>query len=125
MNRAGHSDSLEIEISRPIDMIFSIGAIGLAGLLGFVAILNYYVVTTRFLLDFIALLNIMAIAGIWMLYVKLGNSLLQRRILFLVVLLITIYSTGISLLLAITGEVNRFQINNPGLFEKLAEFFSE
>jgi hypothetical protein len=98
-NKTSHLPSINSGISRPIDLIFSIGSVGVAGLLGFVALLNYFVVTTRFLLDFIVLVNIVAIAGMWILYSQLGNYL-------------------------IPGELNRFQINNPGLFEKLAKFFS-
>ena len=123
-NRTSHLHSFNSGISRPIDLISSIGSIGVAGLLGFVVLLNFFAVTTRYLLDFIVLLNIVTITGMWIFYTELGNSLIPRRILSFLFLLLAIYSTGLSFLLAITGELDRFQINNPGLFEKLAKFFS-
>jgi hypothetical protein len=123
-DRTGNSALIASDIDRPIDLVFSVAAIGIAGSLGFIVILTYYVVTTRFLLDFIGLLNIVAVSGMWILFIKLGNALIPRRILSVLILLIAIYSTGISFLLAITGELNRFQIHNPGLYEKIAKLFS-
>jgi hypothetical protein len=112
------------KIDYPIDLIFSIATIGIAGLAGFMMILVYYVVTTRFLLDFISLLNIVAISGMWILYNRLGKATVPQRILSVLVVIAVIYSSVISFLLAITGELNRFQNLNPGLYDKIARFFS-
>jgi hypothetical protein len=122
--KAGHPASLLWNIEHPIDLIFFIATIGIAGLVGFMTILAYYVVTTRFLLDFIGLLNIVAISGMWILYNRLGNASVPQRILSALVVIIAIYSSAISFLLAIIGELNRFQNLNPGLFDKIAKLFS-
>lgn len=119
-----NSSSQYSELIRPNDLFFSISSIGLASLMGFLALSFYFVITTRYLLDFVNLLNLVIITGIWITYDRVKDNLSQRIVFSSLTIFLASYSIVLSLLLAFTGEIDRFQKFNPELFERLVQLFS-
>lgn len=92
--------------------------------MGFLALSFYFVITTRYLLDFVNLLNLVIITGIWITYDRVKDNLSQRIVFSSLTIFLASYSIVLSLLLAFTGEIDRFQKFNPELFERLVQLFS-
>jgi hypothetical protein len=89
-----------------------------------VTILQFFGVTSRYLLDITPLLSILSAVGIWQIY-ESSKKLPLRKIFhsILIILLITI-SITLSLSLTLTGKGANLDDQNPILFQRLADFFS-
>jgi hypothetical protein len=125
MSRAtGNSIPQFSDITKFADLYYLNNSTGLAVLMGLMVLSFYYVVTTRFLLDFIALLNLVMITGVWLSYEWFKRKSTHRTICSSLIIILTVYSVGLSFLLAMTGEINRFQNFNPELFERIFQLFT-
>ncbi len=97
-------------ISRSNSLIITLATIGIAQMVSFIAILLYPVISNRFFLDFLPLLNVVAIVSIWLAYNRVQVGTCQRRIVSSLVIVMGVYSFLASFLLALIGELNRFHI---------------
>ena len=75
--------------------------------------------TTRYELDFVPLLAIVAVQGMWRLYEDTRPYPIQSRLAAGGILLIVTAGTLVSLLLAVSGAGSNFDDLNPGLFSFL------
>ncbi len=93
--------------------------------INFVTLLYYFFSQTRFLVDVISQVALLAILGYWQFITVLSN---KRHIAFKlftylanILLMISIF---IGLLLSFSSETNRMETLNPMLFEKINSFFT-
>ena len=95
-----------------------------SSLIGFLTILFYFNAQTRFLVDIISQLTLLAILGYWGLVFKWqqSNSAKAKFLMTLAVILL-ILTLIAGLLLSITGETSRMETLNPLLFEKMKNIF--
>lgn len=100
------------------------GIILIAGCAAGIPVIFYTYVSTRFLLDAIPLLALCSVIGAWHIY--LSNRLwpIRRRLTNSIILLAVGISTIVSLLLAMSGALSRFDDVNPELYNSLVELFS-
>jgi hypothetical protein len=108
------------------DGYFQWTAITLSGafLLAFAPILLFIAGTMRYLGDVVPLLVLLSTVGFW-----LGAQFLEYKpalhgwfVVLVVVLML--FSVGVSVLLAVTGYEARFEHLNPVLFEQISKFFN-
>lgn len=102
---------------------FTLGFILLAGIAASLPILTYFYVSCRYLLDFLPLLNIAIVAGMWQLFRVYNRYPIRRWLIIVLVISFIIYTTGVGFTLALTGAQTRFDDCNPILFQTLSQFF--
>jgi hypothetical protein len=111
-------------VDKASNLVFSVSIVAIAASIVFIFLLNYFVISTRFYMDFLPMVNIVTIAGLWLGYSYFQKqTVLSKTIYSVVVILLMIYSIIIGFLLAITADLDRFQNFNPELFEKLKHIF--
>lgn len=98
---------------------FTLYLLGGSFLISFVTILVYFYEQTRFLLDLISQVTLLAIIGYWMV---VDNSNSSKALLRVANALIVITIVA-SILLSFTSEGNRMEKLNPMLMEKINSFF--
>lgn len=91
----------------------------LSGLAGSLPVFALFYSTTRYELDFVPLLAIVAVQGMWRLYEDTRPYPIQSRLAAGGILLIVTAGTLVSLLLAVSGAGSNFDDLNPGLFSFL------
>ena len=94
----------------------------LSGLAGVVPIFLYFYTTTRYEMDFVPLLAIVAVLGMWRLHEDTRPYPIQSRLATGAIILIVAAGTLVSLLLAVIGAASRFDDLNPGLYSFLVDF---
>jgi hypothetical protein len=99
---------------------FTLYLLGGSFLISFATILVYFYEQTRFLLDLISQITLLAIIGYWMV---VGNSKSSKALLRVANALIVITIVA-SVLLSFSSEGNRMEKLNPMLMEKLNSFFT-
>jgi hypothetical protein len=92
---------------------------GIAGLLP--AILNYFS-TIRYELDFVPLLAVVAVLGMWRFHEDTRPFPIQSRLATSAIILIVTAATLVSFLLALSGAGSRFDDANPSLFSFLVGY---
>jgi len=99
---------------------FTLYLLGGSFLISFATILIYFYEQTRFILDMISQITLLAIIGYWMV---LSNPRSSKVLLHAanVLIMITIVA---SILLSFTSEGNRMEKLNPALMEKINSFFT-
>lgn len=97
--------------------------LGIGSVTNLVPLLFFYVNSMRYVVDFLPLLAIAAIIGAWALYARYQGIAWAGSLIRTAFTLTAGYSIILSLLLAISGDANRFQTMNPDLFEKLSHLF--
>ncbi|MEN6408482.1 MAG: hypothetical protein ABFD44_02055 [Anaerolineaceae bacterium] len=102
---------------------FTLGFILLAGIAASLPILTYFYVSCRYLLDFLPLLNIPIVAGMWQLFRVYNHYPIRRWFIIILVVAFVIYTTGVGFTIALTGAQTRFDDCNPILFQTLSQFF--
>lgn len=102
---------------------FTLGFILLAGIAASLPILTYFYVSCRYTLDFMPLLNIFIVAGMWQLFRVYNPFPIRRWLIHILILTVVISTVGVGLLLALTGAQDRFDDFNPGLYQALLQFF--
>ena len=111
-------------VGRPLTDQGSIGSLLLlAGLAGVVPIFLFFYTTTRYEMDFVPLFAIVAVLGMWRLYVDTRPYPIQSRLATGAIILIVTAGTLVSLLLAVIGAASRFDDLNPGLYNFLVSLF--
>ncbi len=97
-----------------------------AFLTGFTLLLIFFVGSMRYLVDVISPLTLLAILGYWRIMAArtAASGFKVRKFLLILITFLILLSTCISVLLAFSAETNRFQILNPDLFNRIAQFFS-
>ncbi len=94
-------------------------------LLNFSLILFYFYGQTRFLVDSISQITILAILGYWQIISRKLTEDSPRSKLFLTLAdLLLIITICTSILLAFSSETSRFETLNPQFFEKINELFT-
>jgi hypothetical protein len=94
----------------------------LSGLACVVPIFLFFYTTTRYEMDFVPLLAIVATLGMWRLYEDTRPYPIQSRLATGAIILIVTAGTLVSLLLAVIGAASRFDDVNPGLYSFLVNF---
>jgi len=94
----------------------------LSGLAGALPVFLFLAATTRYEMDFVPLLAIVAVLGMWRLYEDARPYPIQSRLASGVIVLIVTAGTLVSLLLAVIGAASRFDDLNPGLYSFLVDF---
>ncbi|WP_152031675.1 hypothetical protein [Longilinea arvoryzae] len=102
---------------------FTLGFILLAGIAASLPILTYFYVSCRYMLDFLPLLNIPIVAGMWQLFRVHNHFPIRRWLTPLLIISFVTYSAGIGFILALTGAQTRFDDLNPTLYSVLFQFF--
>lgn len=93
--------------------------------LSFSIILFYFFGQTRFLVDIISQITLLAIIGYWQIISrKLRSNSLQSKLFLALANLLIVLTICISMLLAFSSETSRFETLNPQLFEKINEFLT-
>jgi hypothetical protein len=100
------------------------GLMLIAGCAAAVPVLFYTYVSTRFMFDAIPLLALCAVIGAWRIYLSNRPWPIRRRLTNIVILLAVGISALVSLLLAMSGALSRFDDMNPELYRFLVELFS-
>lgn len=91
----------------------------LSGLAGALPVLLYFHSTTRYQMDFVPLLAIVAVLGIWRLHRDTRLLPIQSRLATAAIILIVTSATLASFLLGVSGAGSRFDDVNPGLLSFL------
>ncbi|TFH46784.1 MAG: hypothetical protein E4H01_09375 [Lysobacterales bacterium] len=94
-----------------------------SGLAGALPVFLIFHSTTRYEMDFVPLLAIVAVLGMWRLYEDTRPYPIQSRLATGAILLFVIAGTLVSLLLAVSGAGSNFDDLNPSLFSFLVNFF--
>lgn len=94
----------------------------LAGLAGVVPTFLFFYTTTRYEIDFVPLLAIVATLGMWRLYEVTRPYPIQSRLATAAIILILTAGTLVSFLLGVIGAASRFDDLNPGLYSFLVDF---
>lgn len=102
---------------------FVLVVILLAGFAASATVLVYFYVTARYLFDFMPLMVTVAVAAMWMEYMRYRSYPIRRRVVVVSIVVLVIAATLVSFLLALTGAQSRFDDFNPALFNALVEFF--
>jgi hypothetical protein len=113
-NKAENNTEDKLEAGR-----FILYLLGGSFLISFVSILVYFYEQTRFMLDMISQITLLAVIGYWMV---LSNPRSSKVLLRAANVLITI-TIAASILLSFTSEGNRMEKLNPALMEKINSFF--
>jgi cytochrome c oxidase assembly factor CtaG len=113
-NKAENNTEDKLEAGR-----FILYLLGGSFLISFVSILVYFYEQTRFTLDMISQITLLAVIGYWMV---LSNPRSSKVLLRAANVLITI-TIAASILLSFTSEGNRMEKLNPALMEKINSFF--
>lgn len=93
----------------------------LTGLAGMLPVFTFYYSTTRYEMDFVQLLAIVAVLGMWRLYEDTRPYPIQSRLATGAILLLVTAGTLVSLLLAVSGAASNFDDRNPSLFSFLVK----
>lgn len=94
-------------------------------LLNFSLILFYFYGQTRFLVDSISQITILAILGYWQIIsIKLTEDSPQSKLFLTLANLLLVLTICTSILLAFSSETRRFETLNPQFFEKINEFLN-
>ena len=94
-------------------------------LLNFSIILFYFYGQTRFLVDVISQITLLAIIGYWQIISrKLRLNSIQLKILFGLANFLLILTICTSMLLAFSSETSRFETLSPQFFERINEFLN-
>ena len=94
----------------------------LSGLAGVLPVILYFYSTTRYEMDFVPLLAIVAVIGMWRFYEDTRPYPIQSRLATGVIVLIVTAATLASFLLAVSGAGSNFDDLNPSLFSFLVNF---
>ncbi|MEX0787183.1 MAG: hypothetical protein WD906_07705 [Anaerolineales bacterium] len=94
----------------------------LAGLAGVVPTFLFFYTTTRYEMDFVPLLAIVATLGMWRLYEATRPYPIQSRLATAAIILIVTVGTLVGFLLAVIGAASRFDDLSPGLYSFLVNF---
>ena len=94
----------------------------LSGLAGVLPVILFYYSTTRYEMDFIPLLAIVAVMGMWRFYEDTRPFPIQSRLATGAIILIVTAATLVSFLLAVSGAGSNFDDINPSLFSFLVNF---
>jgi uncharacterized membrane protein SpoIIM required for sporulation len=87
-------------------------------------LLYYFFSQTRFLVDLISQLTLLAILGYWQLTANISKkNLISSRIFVTAGNLLMIATICIGLLLSFSSETNRMETLNPRLIERVDQFF--
>lgn len=102
------------------------GALGstmlMSGLAGIPAVLLYCYSTTRYELDFVPMLAIVAVLGMWHMYRDTRPYPIQSRLATGLIVSSVTAATLVSLLLAVSGAGSSFDDVNPALYSFLVNF---
>jgi len=110
-------------VGRPLTDQGSIGSLLLlAGLAGVVPIFLFFYTTTRYEMDFVPLFAIVAVLGMWRLYVDTRPYPIQSRLATGAIILIVTAAPLVSFLLAVSGAGSNIDDLNPDLFSFLVNF---
>ncbi len=94
-------------------------------LLNFSIILFYFYGQTRFLVDVISQITLLAIMGYWQIISRrLRLNSPRSKILLVVANFLLVLTICTSMLLAFSSEISRFETLNPGFFERINEFLN-
>lgn len=108
--------------------IVHLGHIGLAFFLAGVAsglpVLTYTYAASRYDLDFVPLLALSSVIGMWYLYEDSRPYPLRSKLAVLLIVALVATSTAISFVLALSGAGSRFDDLNPSVYRFLVAFFS-
>lgn len=91
----------------------------LAGLLAGVPLLLYFLVNSRYLMDFSPMLIIISVVGSWVFYRESIPYPIQRSLVKILVISAAAMTLMIGFLLAVTGPATLFDDYNPGLWQWL------
>ncbi|MBC7876669.1 MAG: hypothetical protein H7Y59_05800 [Anaerolineales bacterium] len=92
-------------------------------LINFFLILFYFYGQTRFLVDSISQITLLAIIGYWQIIsTKLKVNSLQSKLFLMLANFLLILTICVSMLLAFSSETSRFETLNPQFFERINEF---
>jgi len=91
----------------------------LAGLLAGMPLLLYFLVNSRYLMDFSPMLIILSVVGSWVLFRESIPYPIQRSLVKILVVSAAAMTLIISFLLAVTGPATLFDDYNPGLWQWL------
>jgi len=94
----------------------------LSGLAGVVPIILFYYSTTRYEMDFVPLLAIVAVLGLWRFYEDTRPLPIQSRMATGTIILIVTAAPLVSFLLAVSGAGSNIDDLNPDLFSFLVNF---
>jgi hypothetical protein len=95
----------------------------LAGLAGAVPVFLFFYTTTRYEMDFVPLLAIVAVLGMWRFYEDTRPYPIQSRLATAAITLIVTAGTLVSLLLAVSGAASRIDDLNPRMYSFLVTLF--
>jgi Na+/citrate or Na+/malate symporter len=85
-------------------------------------VILFYYSTTRYEMDFVPLLAIVAVMGMWRFYEDTRPFPIQSRLATGAIILIVTAATLVSFLLAVSGAGSNFDDINPSLFSFLVNF---
>jgi hypothetical protein len=98
--------------------------LGGASILAFVPILLFITCNMRYLADVTPMLVLLSSMGFWLGAESLRARPVLRWLFIASVIALIVYSAGVSLLLAITGDQSRLEHLNPLLFEQLTRWLT-
>ena len=89
-------------------------------------ILFYFFSQTRFLVDLISQITLLAILGYWQLVTNISNrNFIASKVFVTAANLLVIATICLSILLSFSSETNRMETLNPQLIEKIDQFFTK
>ncbi len=92
---------------------------------GFALLLMFFVGSMRYLMDIISPLTLLSITAFWKgLEPASQSERVLKNPLAIISIFLVLLSISIGFLLAFSVETNRFQVLNPGLFNRISHFFS-
>lgn len=104
---------------------FIIYLLGGSFIISFTSILFYFFGQTRFLLDIISQITLLAIIGYWeIIQIRLNSTSKRTKYLVILANLLIVVTMIASFLLAFSSETNRMEKLNPMLMEKINSFFT-
>ena len=117
-----------VERSSRQGFIVPLGHIGLvfflAGVASSLPVLAYTYAASRYDLDFVPLLALSSVIGMWYLYEDSRPYPLRSKLAVLLIVALVVTSTAISFVLALSGAGSKFDDFNPSLYRFLVAFFS-
>jgi len=120
----GSSPARKAELPATRSYLITTTSILFAALFTLIPLLLFFRATLRFHLDFVPLLSLAAVVGMWLF---VGSSLdypIRRRIQSAIVIVLVVASSIIGFLIGLSGADSGFDDQNPALYYFLVEFFS-